>query len=364
VTPAAITVADARPLRLGGVGASTAASIAAGVTVLVCVVARLPDRLLQVTGLRGWAAALVGVIALVNGARTLAQAPFTYAQRQVSPRRWAVNQLTVLVSTIAVGAALTLPLYALIRASSAWWLWAWGLFALVTVAGQLAMPLIVRVQSGPLQAAPAPLAARARAVARRAGVDLGGGVLLATKPTGPGRSGPRCNAYLVGLGATRRVVLEPGLAAWPPQLIDQVLAHEIGHWRLGHTARRLPITIAGQLATFALAAAVLSFSPLLTGAGVTGAGDPRSYPLLLALTAVVVLPARLMLAWFDRAQERAADRFALTVLAAPVDFAAMLDRAAHEGGAARRLPWWRKVAATHPPIGDRVLACRRPAPAI
>jgi len=361
VTPAAITVADARPHRLGGAGASAAASIAAGVTVLVCVVARLPDRLLQVTGLRGWAAALVGVIALVNGARMLVQAPFTYAQRQVSPRRWAIRQFTVLGSTIAVGAALTLPLYALIRASSAWWLWAWALFALVTAAGQLAMPLIVRAQSGPLQPAPAPLAARARMVADRAGVDLGGGVLLATKATS---RGPRCNAYLVGFGPTRRVVLEPGLAAWPPELIDQVLAHEIGHWRLGHSARRLPVTIAGQLATFALAAAVLSSSPLLAAAGVASAGDPRSYPLLLALTAVVVLPARLLLAWFDRAQERAADRFALTVLASPAEFVAMLDRAARDGGAARQLPWWRKVAATHPPIDERVLACQRPAPAI
>ncbi len=316
------------------------------------------------TGLRGWGAALIGVMALVNGARMLAQAPFTYAHRQVSRRSWAIRQLTVLGSTIAVGAALTVPLYALIRSSSAWWLWAWTLFALVTIGGQLAMPVIVRVQSGPLRAAPAPLAARARMVADRAGVDLGGGVLVATAAKGSGhQKGPRCNAYLVGFGRTRRVILEPGLAAWPPVLIDQVLAHEFGHSRLGHTARRLPVTIVGQLVTFAMAAAALSFSPLLAGAGVTAAGDPRSYPLLLALTAVVVLPARLMLAWFDRAQERAADRFALTVLAAPTEFAAMLDRAALAGGAARQLPWWRKVAATHPPIDERVLACQRPAPA-
>jgi STE24 endopeptidase len=214
-----------------------------------------------------------------------------------------------------------------------------------------------------LLAAPAPLARRAQSVADRAGVDLGGGVFVASSTRS---RGPRCNAYLVGLGPTRRVVLEAGLAAWPPELVDQVVAHEIGHWRLGHTARRLPITIVSQLATFAAAAVILSRSPLLGWAGVTGAGDPRSYPVLLALTALVVLPARLALAWYDRTQERAADRFALSILAAPNDFAAMLDRAAGDGGAPRHLPWWLRATASHPPIDERVLACQRfaPAPAV
>jgi STE24 endopeptidase len=200
------------------------------------------------------------------------------------------------------------------------------------------------------------LARRVLVIGAQAGVDIAGGVLIAGKATA---KGPRCNAYVVGLGPTRRVVLEPGVAAWPPELIDQVVAHEIGHWRLGHTARRLPITLGAQLATFALAAAVLSFQPLLDIAGVTHAGDPRSYPLLLALTGALVLPARLLLARYDRAQERAADRFALGLLAAPEAFARMLDRAAREGGAPRRLPWWRHAVAGHPPIDERILVCHQ-----
>jgi len=111
--------------------------------------------------------------------------------------------------------------------------------------------------------------------------------------------------------------------------------------------------------TFAAAAWVLSFSPLLHWAGVAGAGDPRSYPLLLLITPVLALPARCLVAWHDRAQERAADRFALSLLAAPDRFAAMLDRAAEEGGAPRRLPWWRRPIASHPPIDERALQCTR-----
>jgi STE24 endopeptidase len=229
------------------------------------------------------------------------------------------------------------------------------MFAGVTLAGQFAMPLIVRAQAGPLVPAEPPLARRVLEIATMAGVDASGGVHIA----GPAKIGrPRCNAYVVGLGPTRRVVLEAGVAAWPPELIDQVVAHEIGHWHLRHAARRLPLTIAVQLGTFALAAVVLSFHPILSGAGVASAGDPRSYPLLLALTGALALPARLLLAWYDRAQERAADRFALAVLEEPEAFAAMLDRSASDGGAPRALPWWRHMAASHPPVDERIRTCR------
>jgi STE24 endopeptidase len=153
-------------------------------------------------------------------------------------------------------------------------------------------------------------------------------------------------------------VLEAGVVAWPPELLDQVVAHELGHWRLGHTGRRMPITLAMQLATFALAAEVLSFQPLLRWAALPQIGDPRSYPLLLALTAVVALPARLILAAYDRSQERAADRFALTALADPDSYRAMLEQVVRAGGAPRRLPWWRRVVSSHPGIDDRIHACR------
>jgi STE24 endopeptidase len=294
-------------------------------------------------------------MAVVNSARAIAQAPFTFARRQTSAAQWATDHVTALGGTVVVGSILTLPLYGLIRSSSRWWLWAWAMFAGVTVVSQAAMPLLMKVRAGALVPAPAVLAERVRAIATNSGVDIDGEVLVAGKAKGKSR---RCNAYVVGMGPSRRVILESGVAAWPPQLIDQVVAHEIGHWRLGHAARRLPLTVAAQLVTFGLAAAVLSFPPLLGWAGVSGAGDPRSYPLLLALTAIVVLPARLCLAWYDRSQERAADRFARAVLGTPDDFVAMLDRAALEGGAPRRLPWWRKATASHPPIDERIQACR------
>jgi STE24 endopeptidase len=332
-----------------------AASLATAAATVVCVAARLPHHLVGTTGIRGWALVLVVVVFVVNGAGAMARAPFTFARAHrggMSLSRWATGEGKAFMVTSALGALLTLPLYALLRATPAWWLWAWALFAAITVGGVLATPLALRARSGPLAPAPAGLAERVRAIGRRCDLDVDGGVLVA----GP-RADRRCNAYVVGLGPTRRVVLEDALAAWPPALVDQVVAHELGHWRLGHTARRLPLTVATQLATFAIAAWVLVTPAVLGWAGVSGPGDPRSYPMLLLLTPVLALPARCLLAWRDRAQERAADRFALDLLQAPADFSAMLDRAADEGGGARRLSPWRRLTASHPPIDERALAC-------
>ena len=252
----------------------------------------------------------------------------------------------------------TLPLYALIRATPVWWLPAWLMFAALTVVWQVALPVLMRLRANPSTPTPPSLAAQVQAVGAKARLDVGD-VIVTGKP------GARCgNAYVVGLGRTRRVVLEHDLAAWPPDLVDQVVAHELGHWRLGHAGRRLPLTLLAELVALAAAAAALSFSPLLGAVGIAAAGDPRSYPFLLLLGALVTLPVRCLLAWRDRAQERAADRFALDLLDRPGDFDAMLQRAADDSGVPRSLPWWRLLTASHPPIDERVAACRRGRPAL
>lgn len=341
-------------------GVAVAESIATGCALVVCVTAQLPQRILDAIGIQSWGLALVVVVAIVSGVRALARAPFTFPRPARAPqvphapsvRRWAGGEIKIAVAAVAVGTLVSVPLYALLRATPAWWLIAWMMFAAVTVIWQLATPFALRAQAGPLVPAPPELSARIQALAVRAEVDLAGGVVVAGKP-----GSRRCNAYVVGLGPTRKLVLEQAVAAWPPELVDQVVAHELGHWRLGHGARRLPLTILCQLATLAAAATVLSSAPLLHWAGVTEIGDPASYPLLLVVGAVLALPARCLLAWRDRSQERAADSFALDLLDRPDDFGAMLQRAAEDSGAPRHLPWWQHLTASHPPIDERAAAC-------
>jgi STE24 endopeptidase len=321
---------------------------------MVCVVARVPQRLLDVTGIGGWVLSLAVVVATVTGARAIARAPFSF-RRAPSAGAWIANELKAFAATTVIGGALTLPLYALLRATSTWWLFAALLFAAVTLIGMVAMPFGIRLQSGPLTDAPAPLAQLVEQVGGRAGVKISAVSVTGGRAKKPARAG--CNAYVVGLGPTRRIVVDGSLHEWPDHLVVQVVAHEIGHWRLGHARRRLPLAIAAQTATLALAAWVLAATPFLGWAGLGAAGDPRSLPLLLLLTPALALPARCLLAWHDRSQERAADDFALTLLDAPADFCLMLERATDEGGAARALPWWRRMVASHPPVDERIHAC-------
>lgn len=340
-------------------------SLATGLALVVCIVARVPHRILDATGIRSWGLALMVAVTVVSGARAIARVPFTLPLslravpgRGAAVRRWAGEELKVVALSIVAGTVVTLPLYALLRATPMWWLPAWIMFAALTVIWQVAMPLVLRARAHPSTEMSPALTGRIRAVAAQAGLDVGD-VIVTGKP------GARCgNAYVVGLGRTRRVVLEHALAAWPPDLVDQVVAHELGHWRLGHAARRLPLTLLAELAALAATGAALSFAPLLERVGVAAAGDPRSYPFLLVLGAVVALPVRCLLAWQDRAQERAADRFALDLLDGPDAFDTMLQRAADDSGAPRSLPWWRRLTASHPPIDERAAACRKARPAV
>ncbi len=339
-----------------------AESLAGGCALVLCVVARFPHDIVAATGVRAWGLTLVVVVGVVSGARVLARVPFTlhrcfrgtdHGPRAV--RRWAGVELKMFVVGMAVGTVLSLPLYALLRATPAWWFLAWLMFATITVVGQMVMPLALRVRAGPMTPTLAALDERVQELSALAGLDMRSAVVVAAK-----RGRRRCNAYVVGLGATREVVLEEELVTWPPKLVDQAVAHELGHWRLGHAGRRLPLVVSCQLVTLAAAAAALSWAPVLEVAGVDSVGDPRSYPVLLVLGAVLVLPARCLLAWYDRAQERSADAFALTLLGRPADFAAMLDRAATESGAPRRVPWWRRLTASHPSIDERTAAATGP----
>jgi Zn-dependent protease with chaperone function len=339
-----------------------AESVATGSALLLCILARLPQHATDAAGVRSWGATLVVAVMIVSGARALARAPFTLARslrttpdRAAALKQWAGTEATTVVVMVVAGTLVTFPLYALLRSTPAWWLPAWLVVAAVTVVWQAAMPLAIRTQAGPLTDPPVALAERMKALAIAVGVDVPGGVAVATKP---GKH--RCNAYVVGFGPARQVVLEEGVAAWPPELVDQAVAHELGHLRLHHGAARLPLTLLAQLATLAATAAVLSHQTLLHRAGIIDIGDPHSYPLLLVAGGLVALPARCVLAWRDRAQERAADRFAIVELHKPDDFVAMLQRVAEETGTPRDLVWWRRLTASHPPVDERTAAASAP----
>jgi STE24 endopeptidase len=150
------------------------------------------------------------------------------------------------------------------------------------------------------------LAASLRGLSERAGVPVRD-VLVADAS----RRTTKVNAYVSGIGRTRRVVVfDTLLEAADPAAVEVVVAHELGHRRDGHVAKLTVLAMAGAVIAVLVLWAVLG----------TRVADPRTLPeallLLLALELVSLAPG----AWLSRRFERAADLWSLELTKKPDAF--------------------------------------------
>lgn len=122
----------------------------------------------------------------------------------------------------------------------------------------------------------------------------------------------KVNAYVSGIGRTRRVVLfDTLLAAADPATVQVVVAHELGHRRDRHVAKLTGLAMAGAAVAVAVLWAVLG----------TRIGQPRTLPEALLVLFALELPAAPALSWLSRRFERAADRCSLDLTEEPAAFA-------------------------------------------
>jgi STE24 endopeptidase len=166
------------------------------------------------------------------------------------------------------------------------------------------------------------------------------------------------NAYVSGLGATRRVVVyDTLLARGSDREVGLVVAHELGHRRARHVA------LGTALAAFGAAAGVLILwlavrSPGLRGAvGATSVTDPRLVPAIMLGVRVLGLATAPIGTRISRRWERAADRASIQLTADPAGFADMernLAVANLSELAPSRLAY--AFLFTHPTPGERIAA--------
>ena len=146
-----------------------------------------------------------------------------------------------------------------------------------------------------------------RALAVRAGVPVRD-VLVSDAS----RRTKKENAYVSGLGKTRRVVLyDTLLARADPRQTSLVVAHELGHRRRRHVAKGTVLGMLSMAAGVVILWVALSFEPILSAIGATGAGDPRVVPFVLFGGGVLQFLALPFESWLSRSWERDADRFSL-----------------------------------------------------
>jgi STE24 endopeptidase len=256
---------------------------------------------------------------------------------------------------LLIGAlVLWVPYWLLAKSPQRWWLWT----------GLLALPFYTLVLLvGPLWIAPLfnkfgpmkdkAIEAMVLDTAHRAGVE-GARVFEVDKSTDT----KKVNAYVTGVGSSKRIVLwDTLLGKLKPAEIRFVVAHELGHYVLGHV--RSSVLVSSLLTLLGLLGAHLLSGFLLTRfgsrMGFHQLSDIASLPmlmLLLALFSLAITPAALA---FSRYHEREADRFALELTHDNYHAATAFVALQQENLAVPRPGRLYKLfRASHPPIGERV----------
>lgn len=273
------------------------------------------------SGPRGWpaAAAAAAYAAIVVSFSAVVRLPLGAWRGWWRERKWGFSTqslggwladfakglaVNVVLAAIAWAAAVSLA-----RALPGWWALPAGVALAVAV---LFLSFVAPVVLEPIFNRFRPLddeglAGELRALADRAGVPVRD-VLVADAS----RRTAKVNAYVSGMGRTRRVVVfDTLLEAADPGALQVVVAHELGHRRDRHVAKLTLLGMAGAALAVAVLWAVLG----------TRVAQPQALPkalLLLLALELVLLPAG---AAISRRFERAADRASLDLTEEPDAFA-------------------------------------------
>jgi STE24 endopeptidase len=224
---------------------------------------------------------------------------------------WSVDRLKSLGVGLALAGSALVGLIATAHAFPSWWPLAAtsaaaALVLLVTWAAPAVLePLFNRAR--PLD--DRELVGELRALAERAQVPVCDVLVIDAS-----RRTRKLNAYVSGLGSTRRVVLFDTLAAEASRPeVRLVVAHELGHRRAGDLAKTTALAIVASAAFVLALWGVLQWDALLSAVGATGPGDPRVIPFALLLGACLEAVLAPLGAALSRRWERQADDFSLAL---------------------------------------------------
>jgi Zn-dependent protease with chaperone function len=281
--------------------------------------------------------------------------PHAYALSNQTAAKWFSDALVSLALDGGVAAILLwVPYLLLSRTPRLWWLWLSLLcvpficFVLVVEPVWVA-PLYNHF--GPMK--DASLERQILGLAERAGIE-GGRVFEVEKSVDT----KTLNAYVNGLGATKRIVLwDTLLAKLAPDEVLAVMAHEMGHYVLDHVLLSIPVLSLGILVSLYATHRTAPWILRRFGAraGVFELRDMASFPLLLVLLQLYGFLLTPFGFAFSRHLEHEADRFSLEITR---DNHAMASALAQLQTNNLSIPWparwWVWLHYTHPPLGERI----------
>lgn len=345
-----------RPLRVVN-AVNKAMTLAAEVALIGLHVA---PRLLRELGVHSWPVGILVVMALLSAVDTVISVPFQGWKELVYEKRSGMSSQTVggfvadLVKGLVLGAVIfamiLIPVWALVRSTPLWWLFGWLVMVAFSVGFLMLFPVVIAPifnKFKPLEEGA--LRTSLMALAAKAGADIS-----EVQVADASRRTRRDNAYVAGLGATRQVVMFDNLLERPAPMVESVVGHEIGHWKLGHLKRSLPLGLLVLFVDFAFLKIALEPQWLLRFAGVKALGDPAAVPLFAVLFPLVASATGLVNTWLTRAHERDADLYALELTKDPATFVDTMRSLHADNKADLDPPRWRALTMSHPPVAERM----------
>lgn len=267
-------------------------------------------------------------------------------------KTWSVDQLkSFLLSLVLFPLLLGLLYWVFAAFPDIWWLVAGGAMAVVSVIFATLFPVVIAPifnKYDPIE--DENLVNQLTVILEKAGLKPGGFFRQdMSKQT------KKENAFLGGLGKTRRVVMADNLLEKMSQNeIASVIAHEVGHYRYGHLPKNIVIGTAQQLVTFFLLDIVIKFffPSFLTSNAANLALFPMIGLTMGILSGFLFGPLN---NWISRSFERQADNCSLELYPEKDAFlGAMAGLANRNLSNAYPSGWVKWLYYSHPPIGERL----------
>lgn len=345
-----------KPLRIANI-----LRIALNVVVDLAVIrTHAMPNLLHHLGLHNWVLEVFVVAATMMVVGLLENTGFSWWRSMVYDKKWEFSTMTVktfvtdLLKGIGLGAVLNgvifVLLWGIIRSTDLWWLFGWAALSAVSVGYAIVYLKLISPMFNKFKTLEdEELHAELLAVAHGVGADL-----KKVEVQDASKRDTRSNAYVGGLGKTRRMVLFDNMLEWPKDEVRWVCAHEIGHWRRKHLLRMIPVVLALQLIDFVVLKLVFTNDAVLRFAGVKALGDPGAIPLFFFLFALPGLATGLIVAWVSRAHERDADLFGLEAVPDPEAAKASFKHLATDSLADLSPSLWKRLTHSHPEMAERM----------
>ena len=309
-----------------------------------------------------WAprAALAG--ATLGVALSLVALPLAYVRGFVLQHAWGLStqnaagwlsdQVKGAGISVVISAVAALVFIGIQRWQPRWW-WVIGAatFSLLSGLMTFLFPVVIAPLFNQFEPVPEPLAGRIEALAQRAGVAVDD-VLVADAS----RRTRAENAYVAGLGASRRVVLDDTLLESDnePQTMF-VVAHELGHEVENHVLKFVGLSGLLLFAGFAILAALARWTPLWEWGGVRGPSEIEALPVVVLVAVVLTTLAMPISSLISRDFEARADEIALELTDDPEPAVGAFVRLAYSNLAdLRPHPLAEALLFSHPPIPERI----------